>query len=120
MTIKHKPADTRWLAGWKDQPRTENTALDPYDEAASLHESLTTLTQLSFIVRISGCVGNYSVQCIAVKDTPYRLKEPIGLSYAGADLRLVLAAAAYEAELLTTGDQAAEWRIGERARWVQS
>jgi hypothetical protein len=120
MTTRKRQEDTRWLAGWKDHPKTENTALDPYDEAGTMHESLTTLTQLGFIVRISGCVGNYSVQCIAIRDTPYRLKEPIGMSYAGADLRLVLASAAYEADLLTTGGQAAEWRVGERARWVQS
>ncbi len=120
MTTRKKPEDTRWLAGWKAIPGSESTALDPLDVPQSTHESLTILTQLGFLVRINGVVGNYQVQCIAVRDTPYRLKEPIGLSYAGSHLDDVLAAAAYEADLLVTSPTDAEYRIGERARWVQS
>ncbi len=120
MTTRKKPEDTRWLAGWKEIPGSDKTALDPLNGEQTAHASLVILTQLGFLVRISGVTGNYQVQCIAVRDTPYHLKEPIGLSYAGARLADVLTAAAYEADLLVTSPSDAEYRIGERARWVQS
>ena len=120
MNTRKRPEDTRWLAGWKEIPGSDNTALEPLNGLQTTHESLTILTQLGFLVRINGVAGNYQVQCIAVRDTPYRLKEPIGLSYAGAHLADVLQAAAYEADLVVTSPSDAEYRIGERARWVQS
>ncbi len=120
MATRTKPEDTRWLAGWKEIPGSDTTALDPLNGLQTTHESLTTLTQLGFLVRIVGVAGNYQVQCITMRDTPYRLKEPVGLSYAGAHLDDVLAAAAYEADLLVTAPSDAQYRIGERARWVQS
>lgn len=120
MATKGKPQDTRWLAGWKDMQGTENTALTPFDEPTGIHDNLVSLTQLGYLVRIAGTCGNYQITCLAMRDTPYRLKEPVGLSYCGASIADVLAAAAYEADLLATSPTSAEYRIGERARWVQS
>lgn len=118
---QRKPVeDTRWLSGWKDMDGTEGTALVPFNDDVGVHDSLVALTQLGYMVRINGVLGNYQVTCLAIRDTPYRLKEPVGLSYCGASLMAVLAAAAYEADLLATGAESAIYRIGERARWVPS
>jgi len=118
VATRKKPEDTRWLAGWHGIPGSDTVALDALDGEYTMHQSLMALTQLRYLIRISGCLGAYQVQCIAVKDTPYHLKEPIGLSYAGADLRKVLSAAAYEADLIAVSGGEAEYRLGERARWV--
>lgn len=120
MGRRKRAEETLWLAGWKDTPASENTALVPLDEPNSAHDNLSTLTQLGYMVRISGAMSSYRVVCVALFETAYGPKEQVGLSYCGADLRSMLAAASYEADLISCSPSSAEYQVEEKPRWVPS
>lgn len=118
MPVKRVTAGQKYLAGWKDIEGSSRCALDPLDEGHTYHTDIGALTSLGYIVSINGRIGNYFVRCLPMRDTPYRVGQPVALSYCGPDLGYVLACAAYEADLLCVATSGAIVSEEEAPRWA--